>query len=105
MVSLKKRYVAAAVGFFSTGLMASYLLSDKKKRSKLKAKFSDYKRLILGRSEYGHYSTLEEAGIPDQLDRVDLAQVENAKMVSEGSQYGVNYYNEIKEEENKKVEH
>lgn len=97
MVSLKKRYVATAVGFFGTGLIASYLLSDKEKRNKLRARFSEYQRKILRRNEFEDYSTLEEAGIPDQLERIDLAQIENAKMVSEGSQYGVNYYNEVKE--------
>lgn len=104
MFSLKKRYVTTAVGFVSAGLIASYLLSDKTKRNKLKEKFNHYKREILGGSEYKYYSTLEEAGIPDQLDRVDVAQIENAKMVSEGSQYGVNYYNELQEEENRQID-
>lgn len=42
-------------------------------------------------------TTFEDAGIPDQTSSMDLAQFENAKMVSEGSQFGVNYYNEMKE--------
>lgn len=105
MVFLKKHYVATAVGVVSTGLVASYLLSDKEKRNKLKAKLSDFKRGILGESEYEYYSTLEEAGIPDQLERIDPAQIENANMVSEGSQYGVNYYNIVQEEENSEVKH
>lgn len=58
--------------------------------------------MILRKEAYKPYSTLEEAGIPDQLDRADLAQVENSKMVSEGSQYGVHYYNMYQEEENNK---
>lgn len=43
---------------------------------------------------------LELAGVPDQLDeeKENLEQLENAKMVSEGSQFGVKYYNEAKEE-------
>lgn len=88
-----------AVGVFSTGLIASYLLSKKENRKLLKEKFSELKKGLLAESEYEYFSVLEEAGIPDQLDRIDLAQIENAKMVSEGSQYGVNYYNEIQEEE------
>ena len=104
MTFLKKRYIATAVGVISTGLIASYLLSDKGSRSKLKVKFNDLKNGILAKKEYEFYSTLEEAGIPDQLDRFDLAQIENAKMVSEGSQYGVNYYNEM-QEENQKFKH
>lgn len=101
---MKKRYIATAVGVISTGLIASYLLNDKESRSKLKVKFNDLKNGILAKKEYKFYSTLEEAGIPDQLDRIDLAQIENANMVSEGSQYGVNYYNEM-QEENQKFNH
>lgn len=42
---------------------------------------------------------LKLAGVPDQLEKEDLEQLENAKMVSEGSQFGVKYYNEVKEDE------
>lgn len=42
-------------------------------------------------------SNIEQAGIPDQVEEDDLEQLENAKMVSEGSQFGVKYYNELKE--------
>ena len=43
---------------------------------------------------------LKLAGVPDQLEKEkqDLAQLENAKMVSEGSQFGVKYYNEVQED-------
>lgn len=103
MFSLKKRYVATAGGFLCAGLIASILLKDKDRRIKFLKKINDYKRDILRRREDKYYSVLEEAGIPDQLDRIDLAQLENAKMVSEGSQYGINYYNEIQEDRNRKV--
>ena len=43
------------------------------------------------------------AGIPDQLENYDHAQLENAKMVSEGSQFGVQYFNESAEEEIKEL--
>lgn len=46
------------------------------------------------------HTILEDAGIPDQVEHEDMSQLENAKMVSEGSQYGVQYYNEVKETEN-----
>jgi len=51
----------------------------------------------------GHSSetdNLKLAGVPDQLEKEkqDLAQLENAKMVSEGSQFGVKYYNEVQED-------
>lgn len=87
-----------AGGLLSAGLIAGYLLLDKNDRKRLKKRFNDYKRMIFRESEYEYYSTLEEAGIPDQLDRTDRAQIENSKMVSEGSQYGVNYYNQFQEE-------
>ena len=46
-------------------------------------------------------NNLELAGVPDQLEKKkeDLEQLENAKMVSEGSQFGVQYYNEVKEDD------
>lgn len=45
------------------------------------------------RDEQNRNTTFENAGIPDQAANKDLAQLENAKMVSEGSQFGVQYYN------------
>lgn len=36
---------------------------------------------------------IEEAGLPE------TDAIENAKMVDEGSQFGVNYYNHLKERE------
>src|SRR5699024_2662160 len=43
---------------------------------------------------------LEDAGKPGQVDGYDdEALLENAKMVSEGSQFGVQYYNEIRGED------
>lgn len=38
---------------------------------------------------------LENAGKPDEIDSIERDQLENAKMVSEGSQFGVQYYNEL----------
>lgn len=83
---MRKRYIAATIGMVGMGV-ATNLVLQRKKRSKFT---DDY-------SLQGHI--LEEAGIPDQLKNEDLAQLENANMVSEGSQYGVNYYNEVKEAE------
>lgn len=40
---------------------------------------------------------LENAGKPDEIDSIERDQLENAKMVSEGSQFGVQYYNELRE--------
>ncbi|MBY7143763.1 hypothetical protein KFZ56_12045 [Virgibacillus sp. NKC19-3] len=76
---MKKRYIlsAGAIGAAVTG----YLLTGKFKTNK---KESD--------------TLLEDAGIPDQLANSSPAQRDNAKMVSEGSQFGVQYYNEVQEE-------
>ncbi len=41
--------------------------------------------------------TLHYAGIPDQVGTNEIDDIENAKMVSEGSQFGVQYYNDVKE--------
>lgn len=102
---MRKRHIMTAVGVLSSGLAASYLLSKKENRNMLKEKVSDFKNGLIAKRENKYFSVLEEAGIPDQLNRIDLAQIENAKMVSEGSQYGVNYYNEVQNRESMEVEH
>lgn len=102
---MRKRHIVTAVGVLSSGLVASYLLSKKENRNMVKGKMSDFKNGLLAKRENEYFSVLEEAGIPDQLSRIDLAQIENAKMVSEGSQYGVNYYNEVQDRENMEMKH
>lgn len=39
--------------------------------------------------------TFLKAGAPDQLDEIEIADLENNKMVSEGSQFGVQYFNKF----------
>lgn len=39
--------------------------------------------------------SFKKAGIPDQMEDKDIANFENAKMVSEGSQFGVQYFNKL----------
>ncbi len=56
------------------------------------------KKKLDQRSEKGH-TLLEDAGIPDQTEDHSETQLRNAEMVSEGSLYGVKYYNEVHEEE------
>lgn len=51
------------------------------------------------RLSLNNYFPLKNAGKPDQADRVDDTLLENSKMVSEGSLYGVQYYNEMAEEQ------
>ena len=78
---MKKRYIISAAGVAGAvgATIAGRYLKNKNENSKVN-------------------TTFEDAGIPDQASNMDLAQFENAKMVSEGSQFGVNYYNEMKEE-------
>ncbi|WP_296363252.1 hypothetical protein [Virgibacillus sp.] len=88
--SMKKKYLysAGAAGVIGA-TVAGYFLKNKDKRDNVKRKVKNYQNSIR--------STLEEAGVPDQSEDKGLEQLENAKMVSEGSQFGVQYYNENKE--------
>ncbi|MEW9677852.1 hypothetical protein ABRT01_17080 [Lentibacillus sp. L22] len=92
---MKKRYIISAIGAAAGAGTAGYLLMDKDKR----AKIQDKAKTMVETFKNDDVSTLDEAGIPDQTAKKDLAQLENAKMVSEGSQFGVNYYNEVKADE------
>lgn len=83
---MKKRYIATAVGVVGAGVVTNLMLRNREKRTQYT-------------EESNRHHMLEEAGIPDQMEKEDLTQIENANMVSEGSQYGVNYYNEVKEAE------
>ncbi|MBM7598725.1 hypothetical protein JOC34_001082 [Virgibacillus halotolerans] len=78
---MKKRYIISAAGV--AGAVGATLAG---------------RRYFKNKTEQNKVTTFEDAGIPDQTSNMDLAQFENAKMVSEGSQFGVNYYNEMKEE-------
>lgn len=45
-----------------------------------------------------YVSLLDKAGIADQMAEGN-SLLENAKMISEGSSYGVHYYNKLQEED------
>lgn len=96
---MKKRYILAGIGALGATVAAGYVLKDEKGREELKKKMKIIKEKITNCKEENLHTTLEAAGIPDQVeDDMDNAQMNNADMVSEGSQYGVNYYNEVQEE-------
>ncbi|GAA0446069.1 hypothetical protein GCM10008983_24810 [Lentibacillus halophilus] len=78
---MKKRYIASVAGAVGAG-MTYYMLMNRHNRQR----------------DEEMESTLMDAGMPGQVDDDDAAQVENAKMVSEGSQFGVEYYNTVKDE-------
>lgn len=67
----------------TAGIMIPYMLRRRKEKSDANVSVSP----------------LVHAGIPDQVDRLEQDQLENAKMVSEGSQFGVQYFNEVIDEQ------
>ncbi|SHF48481.1 hypothetical protein [Ornithinibacillus halophilus] len=86
---MKKRYILSALGVGA----ASYLLTNPSSRDKLK----DMIQGMTTDNNLDNPSVMENAGEPDQFtNQEDLAQLENAKMVSEGSQFGVQYFNKVK---------
>lgn len=83
---MRKRYVVSALGFG----VAGYLLGTKK---------NNKQESVNEPRDMEEDLTLYNAGKPDQVDDLELDQLENAKMVSEGSQFGVQYYNNLKADE------
>jgi len=79
---MKKRYILPLVGAAAT-VGVRYLMKNRNDNSAETTLMDPY----------------VQAGIPDQLDSRDRTQLENAKMVSEGSQFGVQYFNELAEDE------
>ncbi|WP_047981390.1 hypothetical protein [Ornithinibacillus contaminans] len=81
---MKKRYIFSALGAGVAGLVVRTIQQNKR----------------TGHHEIeGEDATFYKAGKPDQVDTLEVDQLENAKMVSEGSQFGVQYYNHVTEEE------
>ena len=79
-----KKWMIPAISAVSAGAVSYVVLSDKKRES-IKKIF----RFGLDK-EKKNSLPLETAGLPEE------DQTDNAKMVSEGSQFGVNYYNKVK---------
>ncbi|WP_407268137.1 hypothetical protein [Radiobacillus sp. PE A8.2] len=71
---MKKRWMIPAIGAISAGAISYTVFSVKKQKNK-----------------QSNSLPIEPAGVPEK-DNTD-----NAKMVSEGSQFGVNYYNRVKQ--------
>lgn len=84
---MKKRYVISALGAVTSAGLGYLLLKNTKVKNK-----TTYIR------------TLVNAGMPDQLNAEETDQLENAKMVSEGSQFGVHYFNQTIEDNKEKLE-
>jgi len=76
---MKKRYVLPIIGAIAT-VGVGYYMKNKGQNESFSKPFIN-------------------AGIPDQIENNDPSQLENSKMVSEGSQYGIHYFNEMAEDE------
>lgn len=76
---MKNVYILTAVGLSA---LAGYVVMKK----------------VQKKNEKDH-TLLEDAGIPDQVNHQDPEQFSKADMVSEGSLYGVQYYNEVTDDE------
>ena len=85
---MKKRIIS---GVAIAGL-ATYLFTDKGKRRRYIDQFKKTAKSFASSNESDSFP-IEEAGIPE------TDNPENAKMVDEGSQFGVSYYNKVKNEE------
>mgnify|MGYP001305464459 CR=1 FL=1 len=86
---MKKRFVFPLFGVAVIGGAVCYVMGNERLRNKANQLLG----VIGGKNQSMSYpSTIIAAGIPDQVEKGDLEQLQNTKMVSEGSQYGVSYY-------------
>ncbi|KGX93310.1 hypothetical protein N781_12965 [Pontibacillus halophilus JSM 076056 = DSM 19796] len=88
---MKKRWIYSTVGAVSAGALA-YALTDDNRRTKLKDGAKAVTQKVKSSRSNNHFP-VEESGLPEQQD------LENSKMVDEGSQFGVQYYNHVTDQE------
>lgn len=96
MMMKRRVIVLTTVGL---GMIAGYMFGKKDHRTKIKNKVGNLLDKMKKPYSDGVEDPLINAGIPDQTEHFDETKMENTKMVSEGSQYGVHYYNEWQEKE------
>lgn len=84
---MKKGVYTTLVAAGSAALGA-YIFSDENRKSKMKSQYHKMKNQLLGEET----NTIEKAGKPEEV-----SHHEDSKMVSEGAQFGVQYYNDYKE--------
>lgn len=96
---MKKRWIYSGVGAVGAGAL-TFLLKDENRRTGLKDKAKSFTNTIRERVQNDNNSGLpvEKAGVPE------ADHVENTKMVDEGSQFGVQYYNKIREEDAEEIQ-
>ncbi|TFB23340.1 hypothetical protein E3U55_05860 [Filobacillus milosensis] len=88
----RKRVISSIVA--GGAALGAYIFSDENRRGKFMNQYNKMKDRLFNNDDK---DTLEKAGNPESK-----AEHENSKMVSEGSQFGVQYYNEVKEEDKQK---
>ncbi|MFD2639626.1 hypothetical protein [Piscibacillus salipiscarius] len=76
--------------------VGAYIFSDENRKSKIKGQYQKVKNQLLGEQT----DPIEKAGKPEEV-----SHHEDSKMVSEGAQFGVQYYNEVKEDDEKEETH
>lgn len=84
---MKRNVLIVLVAMFTS--LISVVLINEKNRKEILARLTDLKRSI--QLKNNHHFPIRQAGDPF------ADNVENSKMVSEGSQYGVDYYNRVKQ--------
>jgi hypothetical protein len=92
MMKQKTLLSTVAVSTIGAGVVTSYWLKDKSNRQKVKGFYERMKSEITNMSNRKKLESfpVEKAGNPDSKD------IEDNKMVSEGSMYPVQYYDEKK---------
>ena len=91
---MKKRYL---VGALATVGVASMLMKERQKREEFIKEIAELKYQDELADDLNYY--IDQAGSPDQTKHIDHDQLENSKMVAEGSQFGVQYYSDLKARE------
>ncbi|MGP4040433.1 hypothetical protein ACTWP4_11170 [Gracilibacillus sp. D59] len=85
---MRKRNVVGMIGAAGMATTLSFVLMDKSKREIMMNKWNEWKKSV---QKNDTSLPIEEAGDPGKDN------LENSDMVAEGSQFGVNYYNRVKQ--------
>ncbi|PKR78493.1 hypothetical protein CEY16_01680 [Halalkalibacillus sediminis] len=83
----KKTLISSVVA--AGAALGAYIFTDENRRSKINQQFQSMKKKLTKEDDF----PIDKAGKPE------TDHIENADMVSEGSQFGVQYYNEVKTDE------
>ncbi|WP_186577594.1 hypothetical protein [Aquibacillus kalidii] len=85
---MSKQAILYSISALGIGTL-SYLAMDSDRRRAIKNKITKWTSQQTNKQD--NISAIEKAGRPE------MDNMENSKMVAEGSQFGVNYYNKIKQ--------